>query len=310
MRLTHPQLEMFQTLLRTLSVTETAQELASSQPTISRELKALEAQLGFALFDRKSRRLEPTSRALALNVVVQRSFLSIAEIERAAQAIRGERLHRLTIACLPAFAHALIPDVVRALRQNRPDTTFKVHSLEEGALTRDILAKFFDLALVEGNISGTAGVTTTMRCGDLVCIMPPDHALAQQVRLKPTDFGEHDVIYYSDEDTYRRRVDLWFQSAGVTPRLAIETTTATSMAAMVGAGLGVAIVNPLTALASDGAQVAVRPMAQPIAYAVNLWRPDATGRNRLGDEIAEVTTEAIRAIARRLAERGLTNRAP
>ena len=41
MRLTHRQLEMFQTLLRTLSVTETAQELASSQPTISRELKAL-----------------------------------------------------------------------------------------------------------------------------------------------------------------------------------------------------------------------------------------------------------------------------
>lgn len=305
MRLTHRQLEIFQTLLRTLSVTETAQELASSQPTVSRELKALEAQLGFMLFDRRSRRLEPTSRALALNVVVQRSFLSIAEIERAAQAIRGERLHRISIACLPAFAHALIPAVLRTIRQKRPDTTFKVHSLEETALTRDILAKFFDLALVEGHIAGTAGVATTMSCGDLVCIMPAGHPLAGRALLEPAHLGEHDVIYYSDEDTYRHRVDQWFQGAGVTPRLAIETTTATSMAAMVGAGLGVAIVNPLTALAVEGAGVTIRPMARPIAYAINLWRPDTSSRNRLGDDIAEATSRAVGVIGESLVERGL-----
>ncbi len=54
MQLTHRQLEIFQSLMQTLNVTETAKQLNSSQPTISRELKALEADLGFTLFNAKN----------------------------------------------------------------------------------------------------------------------------------------------------------------------------------------------------------------------------------------------------------------
>ncbi len=70
------------------------------------------------------------------------AHLSASQIARTARAIRGERLQRVTVACLPAFAHALMPQVVRNFRSIYPDASLKIHSLEETALTRDLLSKF------------------------------------------------------------------------------------------------------------------------------------------------------------------------
>lgn len=76
-----------------------------------------------------------TPRAIALHVIVQRSFVSLDEIARAADAIRGDRLQRVSVACLPAFAHALIPQSIRRFRDAHPDAQLKVHSIEESVLT-------------------------------------------------------------------------------------------------------------------------------------------------------------------------------
>src|SRR5690606_31427766 len=125
------------------------------------------------------RRLEVTPQAIALHVIVQRSFVSLAEIARTAQAIRGDRLQRVTVACIPAFAHALMPQVIQKFRQIFPDASLKIHSLEETALTRDLLGKFFDLGVVEGNVAGSNSSIINLYAGDLLCIMPIGHSLAR-----------------------------------------------------------------------------------------------------------------------------------
>lgn len=68
MRLAHRQLEIFHSLMQTLNVTETASLLCSSQPTISRELKELEALLGFPSFTGRTDVLNPASKQLRLTL--------------------------------------------------------------------------------------------------------------------------------------------------------------------------------------------------------------------------------------------------
>jgi DNA-binding transcriptional LysR family regulator len=274
MRLTHRQLEIFRSLMQTLNVTETAAQLYSSQPTISRELKALEDGLGFVLFRREKRRLEVTPRAIALQVIVQRSFVSLDEIARAADAIRGDRLQRVSVACLPAFAHALMPQTIRRFRADHPDAAIKVHSIEESVLTRELLNKIFDLGVVEGRVAGGLGSMRHHEVGNLLCILPADHPLARNEVIEIEQMAGCDFIYYSEEDTYRRQIDASFDAAGVSRHLIVETTTATSIGAMVATGIGISIVNPLTALAFEGPNLTVRPLAQPIPYSLNIWQPD------------------------------------
>ena len=217
MRLTHRQLEIFRSLMQTLNVTETAAQLCSSQPTISRELKALEEGLGFILFRRDKRRLEVTPRAIALHVIVQRSFVSLDEIGRAADAIRGDRLQRVSVACLPAFAHALMPQAIRRFRADHPDAQLKVHSIEESVLTRELLNNNFDLGVVEGRVPGGLGSLLHREAGDLLCILPADHPLARHEVIEIGQMAGVAFIYYAEEDTYRRQIDARFDAAGGQP---------------------------------------------------------------------------------------------
>lgn len=306
MRLTHRQLEIFRSLMQTLNVTETAAQLCSSQPTISRELKALEEGLGFVLFRRDKRRLEVTPRAIALHVIVQRSFVSLDEIGRAADAIRGDRLQRVSVACLPAFAHALIPQSIRRFRDAHPDAQLKVHSIEELVLTRELLNKIFDVGVVEGRVPGGLGSLAHREVGDLLCILPADHPLAQHRVIETGQMAGCAFIYYSEEDTYRRQIDARFDAAGVDRQLMVETTTATSIGAMVMQGIGISIVNPLTALAFEGPRVAVRPMANPIPYSLNIWQPDPVHQSQWSAGFVGAVAAELDAVEKRLAERGLT----
>lgn len=305
MKLTHRQLEMFQSLMQTLSITETAIQLNSSQPTISRELKTLEARLGFPLFSRENRRLEVTLQAAAFNVIVQRSFVSLGEISRAARAISDDRLQRVSIACLPAVAHALLPGAIKQFRKVFPDASIKIHSLEEMVLTRDMLSKLFDLGIVEGNLGGTTNALTKLYAGDMVCVLPMDHPLTERDCIAMADFEGHDFIYYSEEDSYRRQIDAQFAEAGVIPNLMIETTTAASIGAMVAAGQGVSIINPLSALAFEGKDLAIRPIDRAIPYNLNLWRPASGQQSQLASHFVEVITERLREIVETLVARGL-----
>lgn len=305
MRLTHRQLEIFRSLMQTLNVTETAAQLYSSQPTISRELKALEDGLGFVLFRRDKRRLEVTPRAIALHVIVQRSFVSLDEIGRAADAIRGDRLQRVSVACLPAFAHALIPQTIQRFRADHPEASIKVHSIEESVLTRELLNKIFDLGVVEGRVAGGLGSMLHHEVGNLLCIMPADHPLARHEMIEIEQMAGCAFIYYSEEDTYRRQIDAHFDATGIRRKLMVETTTATSIGAMVAHGIGISIVNPLTALAFEGSNLTVRPMAQPIPYSLNIWQPDPVHQSQWSAGFVDAIGETLAELVATLRSRGL-----
>ncbi|MDQ2065904.1 LysR substrate-binding domain-containing protein [Xinfangfangia sp. CPCC 101601] len=305
MRLTHRQLEIFRSLMQTLSVTETAAELYSSQPTISRELKALEDSLGFVLFLRDKRRLEVTPRAIALHSIVQRSFVSLDEIGRAADAIRGDRLQRIAVACLPAFAHALMPQTIDRFRALHKDAAIKVHSIEESVLTRELLNKIFDLGVVEGRVPGGLGSLEQRDLGNLLCVMPADHPLSRYKCLEVEQMEGSDFIYYSEEDSYRRQIDALFDTAGVSRNLMVETTTATSIGGMVSQGIGISIVNPLTALAFEGNNLTVRPLAKTIPYSLNIWQPDPVRQSQWSAGFMDALRQTLDDIVERLTAREL-----
>ena len=109
MQLTHRQIEFFRAVMATGQVTRAAQSLHTSQPTVSRELARLEQVLQLRLFDRIRGRLQPTARALALHEEVERSYVGLDRIAATAQALRQFAHARVSIACLPALAHALLP---------------------------------------------------------------------------------------------------------------------------------------------------------------------------------------------------------
>jgi DNA-binding transcriptional LysR family regulator len=106
-----------------------------------------------------------------------------------------------------------------------------------------------------------------------VCVLPAGHPLLAKTVLTPQDFTGQNFISLSNTDSYRQLLDSLFSEERVNRRLVMETHSAASVCAMVKAGVGVSIVNPLTALDYAGSGVHVRPFSVDVPFTVSLIRP-------------------------------------
>lgn len=278
MKLNQRQIDVFNAVMVNKSITAAAAKLGSSQPTLSREIREIEQRLGFDLFLRFGKRLTPTEQAALLHEVVLRSFVGLDEISRAASAIRSHNAANFRIASIPAYAESIIPRVIQKFTTTRQPVLFSIHSHEEPSLRHEMTTQVFDLCLAENLFDRDGVPSETVSVGDMVCVLPRDHPLAALPMLTPGDFAGQPYIYFGQNDPYRHKLDVVFHEAGVARDYAAETTTATSVCAMVAAGLGISVINPLTAAGHLGGQVAFRRLSQPVPYRMSLWHPARTNR--------------------------------
>ncbi|RWE18373.1 MAG: LysR family transcriptional regulator [Mesorhizobium sp.] len=300
MRLNQRQIDVFNAIMVHKSVTAAAASLRTSQPTVSRELRDLEKQIGFDLFNRFGKRLTPTNQAQLLHAVVARSFVGMEEISRVATAIKGHNATHIRIACLPAYAEALLPDVVHRFLKTRPQVHLSVHSLEEVALRHDMTTQLFDVGLTEGSYDYDEAATERIDAGELLCVLPSGHHLTAKPAVDPHDFQGVSFVYFSQEDPYRRKVDEVFDVAGVARHYTVETTTATGVCSMVAAGVGISIVNPFTAAHYANRGVVLRKLSVRVPYHVNLWRPATGLRSAHADQFVRVLRQVTEEVKQRL----------
>jgi DNA-binding transcriptional LysR family regulator len=300
MRLNQRQIEIFHAVMTEKSVTAAATSLRTSQPTISRELRDLEQYIGYDLFHRFGKRLTPTEQAQALYTIVQRSYVGLEEISRAATAIGGRSGAHLRIASLPAYADSILPLAIEAFLKAYPGALISIHSIEETALQNELTAAMFDLGLAErGQQFGDVAIEA-IDAGEVVCILPAGHPLSQKPLLAPADFEDVEFVYFSQDDPYRRKLDDVFSNAGVNRRYIVETTTASSVCAMVAKGIGVSIVNPLTAAHNLNRGLVVRRFSVPIRYRIHLWRTTKAPRAVFATRFTKDLHAAIAEIKARL----------
>lgn len=273
MKLTHRQIEVFRAVMASGHVTQAADRLGSSQPTVSRELAKLERLLGIALFDRVRGRLRPTVRALALLDEVERSFIGLDRIAQAAIGLRQFAAGRLSLACLPALGHALLPDAARRFLQAYPLAGLTIGSLESPLLEQGLAEQRHDLGLIEARVAPSGTLLKPLLQADEVVVLPAGHALLARRVLRPRDLAGQAFVSLAPTDPYRQAVDALFARQEVARGMAVEAASAVTVCALVRQGLGLAIVNPLTALELAGPGLHIRPLSESIAFHIGLVIP-------------------------------------
>ncbi|MDC8786277.1 LysR family transcriptional regulator [Roseateles koreensis] len=273
LNVTHRHIEVFRAVMTAGSVTGAAGLLHTSQPTISRELARLEHLLAYALFERAHGRLKPTARGLALFEEVQRSYQGLDRIhQRAVQLGRSDQAE-LSLLCLPTLCHALMPGACKSFFAQHANARLSLVPQESPLLEEWMSGQRFDLGLTEQSHAAPGTTLQPLLSWDEVCVLPTGHPLLKRRRLQPADFEGQPFISLAADDSYRQQLDRLFAEHGVQRQLRLETHSANAVCAMVGEGLGLAIVNPLTALMSlkDGLQL--RRLSVSVPFQVNALLP-------------------------------------
>src|ERR1700712_5643027 len=187
--LTHRHVEVFRAVMTAGSVTGAAEALSTSQPTVSRELARMESLLRLALFERVRGRLQPTAQAYALFDEVQRSYAGLERVADTALRLRQFTEGQLSLACLPAFSHALLPGACARLQKAHPGVSISVNPYESPLLEERLAAQARDLGLTEPD-SALAGAQARLLLElNEVAVLPSGHPLLAKRRLAAADFA-------------------------------------------------------------------------------------------------------------------------
>jgi DNA-binding transcriptional LysR family regulator len=291
MDIQHRHIEVFRAIMSAGSVTAAAALLHTSQPTLSRDLARLEQLLGYDLFERERGRLKATARARALFDEIERSFQGLARVVERAHALGRDEDAELSVLCLPALSHALLPAALARLLTAHPGARVDITPAEPPLLDAWLSEQRFDLGLAEQAVALPGVRIEPVLEADEVAVLPSSHALTSFSRLALRDFdGEHFISLAAD-DPYRREIDARFDAAGVSRQLRVQTHSAVAVCELVRAGLGIAIVNPLTAAACAGAGLEVRPLSVSIPYRVSALLPEHRPAQPMATELVRLLTE-------------------
>lgn len=295
------QLEVFEAIMRSGSVSAAARELGITQSAVSRILARLEASLGSDLFVRANGRLTATRQANRVLPQARGVLESVAALQ--AMTDRDDRKQReLTFVTVPSLAYGLVPSVLRAFVDQRPDVRLGFDSRTTEATVEAMLRSDAEFALVAQPVSHPALKATPLFRTAGCAVIHKDHHLAEKALITPMDLADEKMIFLLRRQPTRQLIEDAFQRAGLTPRIQVETSNVATACRCAAEGLGLAVVNAMMASYSATPELVIRPFEPRIHHTVALI--EQAGRER-SEDVSLFVTCLVAEVRRRFRAHGL-----
>lgn len=269
------QLEAFAAVMSAGSVTAAGRMLGRSQPAISRLLQDLEGEIGYALFTRSGPRVTPTEQGFLLYEDVERALVGLKQIRTRAEEIARGDGRPLRLAATPALSAGLLPLALAAIDTHTCPTQVQLRSASPEHVVHAVLTGAVQLGVTSLPVEHRG--LTVHWIGQAPCAVAVSStsvwAKLDVVPLAALD-GER-VITMSNPFRLRRRLDQAFAQTGMTPRGLIETNSSLNAMTAVRAGLGVSVLEPVTAYGAPIEGVTVRPIDVDIPFLFGVITPQS-----------------------------------
>ena len=222
-----------------------AERLNIVQPALSMQIKALESELGGALFIRTSRRVELTEAGRLMLTEAKRTLMQ-AEYARqtVARSLRGETGRvRVGFAGNAIFSGKMTADL-REFHHAYPDVELVIEEMAPQSQVDAILAGQLDIGYTPDNSKTAAPGIIAHPIGRwaFLAAFADDHPLASHTCISPEQLAGEALILYEAHDIHERLFLLLKERMGDRLNIAQHSSSTLSVLAIAAAGLGVALI--------------------------------------------------------------------
>jgi DNA-binding transcriptional LysR family regulator len=175
------------------SFSRAAADLGMGQPTVSRRIQDLEAQLDAVLFLR-------TTRALSLTEAGERFYRRAVDIlaeydeaEAEARGLEHDPVGLLRISCSHSFAHSVVAPEIASFMRLYPHVRFDV--IGDDTLT-DIVGEGVDLAFRLGELTDSSLMAKKLADAPRALFASPAYLERKGTPLVPCDLEKHDALIF------------------------------------------------------------------------------------------------------------------
>ncbi|WP_413320173.1 LysR family transcriptional regulator [Agrococcus sp. 1P02AA] len=306
MRMKLEHLRSFEAVARVGSFTRAAAELFIAQPSLSRQIGALEADLGTELLRRAPSGVSLTAAGEVL-LPIARRMLGDAQSARAQlDELAGLRRGSVRLGAPPTLCVSLVADVLAAYRAAHPGVELHITEAGSRSLVEALDHGALDLALVV-----TRGARSPAPATELIPLLSEELVVVSAAAAAP--LGEVTLAQLADlpqvafDRSYDLRIatDAAFAAAGLAPSIAVEGAEMDAVLRFVERGIGVAVVPAMVGIDRPALRSArlVRPQ---LTRTVNLARRTDVGASAAAAAMQQVifsTVDRLAAPGSELAQR-------
>jgi LysR family hydrogen peroxide-inducible transcriptional activator len=263
-----------------------------SQPTLSVQLRKLEAALGVVLFERSNRQVVPTP---VCEQLLPHARLAVAEADAmaalaraAADPLRGT----LRLGIIPTLGPHLLPLVFGPLREALPGLELEPWEDITPALLDRLRGHDLDAAILATEPDGADLLSLPLFTEPFLAALPPEHALTGRARVAEEELAP-DVLVLADGHCLRDQALAACGLAG--PRGgSLRASSLATLINMVAAGYGTTLIPGLAAGAAQDAGIVLRPLKRGVSRTARIvWRA-AFPRRAAVEAVARVIAERLR----------------
>ncbi|MEU3563354.1 LysR family transcriptional regulator [Kitasatospora sp. NPDC006786] len=231
-------LAQFLAVARLEHLSRAAEELRVAQPSLSRSIARLEAELGTPLFERGGR--------LRLNAAghLFRGYAehSLGELEAGRRAVAEAAGQGLGTVRLASETFLAFSGPLAAFKRGHPGVEIELHQLSAQEAARRLRAQDVDLAVFSQPVAAEGLESVPLLDEEVGLAVPVGDPLAGRTSVGVEELAERPFIAARPGHWQRRLLDRLFAARGLVPRIVCESDEAGAIAELISAGLGIGLV--------------------------------------------------------------------
>lgn len=268
------QLRYFLCLAEKLHFWRAAEQLSITQSALSRHMQSLEAELGFALFDRRQRAVRLTAAGRLLQAEWPRLLTELAAVQRQARQLSTGEVGSLRIGHIGAVAHGWLPRVLAGFTAQYPQVPIEL--IEVGATESEqrLLTYQVDLSVRREPALSPALESVQVFTEPLALVVPESHPVRAETFTSLAELRDERFVLPALNGTspHVQALASVFAQYGFQPQLTLTSDFGATLLSLVAAGLGLSV---LPASYADGPFRGLRFIELPHRSPVFIvWRRD------------------------------------
>jgi aminoethylphosphonate catabolism LysR family transcriptional regulator len=232
-------LRAFHQIVEQGGVTQAAATLGLTQPTLSGQVKALQALYGVRLIERSGRGVQPTELGQALHAMTRRFFAVEAEMAEMLEQVRDPGRGRLR---LGADAPAHVIPALALFNRRHPGIRLSVTLGNSRSILDALLDRRCDVAVIADPPRDRRLHAARVRIDRLVALVPASHAWAGSREVAFAQLARQKLVLREPGSRTRAVLEAALAAAGVKPEDALEMGSREGVLESVAAGLGVGVI--------------------------------------------------------------------
>ncbi len=221
-----------------------ARRLQMTQQPLSRQIQAMETELGIQLFRRSHRRVELTSSGHWLLKEGRRILADIDQTLDTLKRIDQGKIGQLRLCFSPFALYGLLPTLIKRFRVLYPEVELTLQELCTEDQVEALCTRQMDLGLLHPPIRHPALQVQSLSSDDFILALPHNHSLAGRETISLASVAKDPWILHPRTEgpvLYDQIISL-FQSVGSSPEIIQQVTQPQTVLGLVSAGIGLALV--------------------------------------------------------------------